>query len=131
MLYFECTYFEFTKSSLCDFFPTLFKVLARRLARAGPRGLPSGGPDPNADGDLVDSGDIWQLHPDFGNGGAASVDDLMEGVDLDAVNDATMTSFYQFLATAVRGDPPSGDSTAAATSNLLTVDYGSQRKPSR
>ena len=111
-------------------FPPLFKVLARRLARAGPRGLPSGGPDPNADGDLVDSGDIWQLHPDFGNRGAASVDDLMEGVDLDAVNDATMTSFYQFLATAVRGSPPSGDNTAVA-SNLLTVDYGSRRRPSR
>ena len=114
-------------------FPPLFKVLARRLARAGPRGLPSGGPDPNADGDLVDSGDIWQLHPDFGNGGAASVDDLMEGVDLDAVNDATMTSFYQFLATAVRGAPPSGDQgdNTAGASNLLTVDYGSRRRPSR
>ncbi len=103
-------------------------MLNRRLARAGPRG-----PDPNADGDLVDSGDIWQLHPDFGNGDAASADHLMESVDLDAVNDATMTSFYQFLATAVRGAPPSGDQgdKTAGASNLLTVDYGSRRRQSR
>ena len=56
---------------------------------------------------------------DIVDGDTQAVEDFIDGVE--DVNDATMHSFYHFLATAVKG--PSGES-----SNLLTVDYG-QRQP--
>ena len=54
---------------------------------------------------------------DIVDGDAQAVEHFIDGVE--DVNDATMHSFYHFLATAVKG--PSGES-----SNLLTVDYGRQ-----
>ena len=72
--------------------------------RAGGSNVPSGNPAMVAVGDIVD-------------GDTQAVEHFIDGVE--DVNDATMHSFYHFLATAVKG--PSGES-----SNLLTVDYGRQ-----
>ena len=64
----------------------------------------------NAQSTVATAGDIV-------DGDTQAVEHFIDGVE--DVNDATMHSFYHFLATAVKG--PSGES-----SNLLTVDYGRQ-----
>ena len=64
----------------------------------------------NAQSAVATAGDIV-------DGDTQAVEHFIDGVE--DVNDATMHSFYHFLATAVKG--PSGES-----SNLLTVDYGRQ-----